>query len=256
MTVALLILLIVGAVVAVGVRSWQAVRKSDADGALALMEFAAGRLPASQLEWSLAMRAEFAALDGRWARWRFALGCLHGSVASTRRQDAGSVRRHGIVGGLVVGVLFVVAASPPSHVGYAAAAGVVLAILAAVKGVRANGDPTAGIRIGLWIGAISGLVFFGGLLTMAHAAAGWYTYNGEAVAVFNNFGPVTERGHNLAQWPGFDAFIVRRETGVAVLFGVVGVPLLGVATGLLGGVLGRGSRRRSRSALIWRGRRA
>jgi hypothetical protein len=54
---------------------------------------------------------------------------------------------------------------------------------------------------------------------------------------------VTERGHQLAQWPGFAAFLVRRESAVALLGFIVG-PLLAIAAGMVGGAM---AARRQRS---------
>jgi hypothetical protein len=160
---------------------------------------------------------------------------LGGRAAST---DAGVVRRYGTTGGLATGALFVVAVTPLTNAGYAAALGVTCAIAAAALATRASGNPRTGVRAGLWVGLISGLVFFIGLMTLTYAAAGWWTYDHEAVSVFNNFGPVTEHGHQLEQWPGFAAFLAQRESAVALLIGFVGAPAIAVASGAVGGALG------------------
>ena len=145
--------------------------------------------------------------------------------------------RYGIVGGVAVGVLYVVAATPSSHAGYggyAALLGVAVAVAAGTMATRASGDHRAGVRAGVWVGLTSGLVFFIGLMTLTYAAAGWWTYDREAVSVFNGFGPVTQHGHSLSQWPGFAAFVVRRESSVALLVGFILAPLLAVAAGEMG----------------------
>ena len=82
------------------------------------------------------------------------------------------------------------------------------------------------------------MVFFVGLMTLTYAAAGWWTHDHEAVSAFNNFGPVTEHGHQLAQWPGFAAYLVRRESAIALLVGFIVAPLLSIAAGVAGGVIG------------------
>jgi hypothetical protein len=258
------------------------------------------------------MRAEFESVEGRGARWRFALGCVRTALLLPRhverrgRAAAGAVvialgtctalqvygrvryptgivggvgygalfitflvvgawmalfgfratgsearvdHRYGIVGGVAAGVLYVMAATPSSHTGhggYAALLGVAVAVASGTMATRASGDHRAGVRAGLWVGLTSGLVFYIGLMTLTYAAAGWWTYDREAVSAFNGFGPVTQHGHSLSQWPGFAAFLVQRESSVALLVGFTLAPLLAVAAGAVGGVLGDRHRRGQR----------
>ncbi len=305
MIVAVIIPLLLGsvtwAVIRTGRTAGGAWRDSGHDGASALMVLAASWVSEDPPRWGAAMRAEFASVEGRAARWRFALGCLRPAVLAPcrirakRRLVAGAVgsglvvcvalevygrvqyptelawgagygtvfvvflvfgawlvlrssqtasakasaaRRYGIVGGVAVGALYVVAATPLNGAPYAAVLGVVGAIAAGAMASRASGDYRSGVRAGLWVGLISGVVFFVGLMTLTYTAAGWWTHDHEAVAAFNNFGPLTEHGHQLAQWPGFAVFLVRRESAAALLVGFILAPLLAIAAGTLGGAIG------------------
>ena len=274
-------------------------------GALGLVVLATNWMHAEPRGWATAMRAEFAYVSGRAARWRFALGCLRTALVSGRRGSIGVVQRvvmlgglvgclglavfghvryptapaasggytalflafvaggvwlaingnpaarsdnelvgrYGIAGGLTVGILFVVAVSPLANVGYASLLAVCLAIAFAARTAQITGNPRSGVTVGIWVGMISGMVFFIGLMTLTYTVPGWFTYDAEAVSVFNNFGPVTQHGHQLQQWPGFDTFLVRRESAVATLFGCVVAPALAIAAGVLGGLLGTLARR-------------
>jgi hypothetical protein len=307
LAVAALLAVMTWALLRVSHAAWRVWRESQ-DGALCLVVLATNWMRAEPLGWATAMRAEFACVSGRVARWRFALGCLRTALLSGRRGSSGLmltvvmlsglvgclglatygrvryptaasgeytalfvlflaggvwlairgnpaarpdtvlVCHYGVAGGLAVGLLFVVAVSPPANVGYAGLLGVGLPIAIAARTTRISGDLRSGVRVGIWVGLISGMVFFIGLMTLTYAAAGWFTYNAEAISVFNNFGPVTQHGHRLQQWPGFDRFLVRRESAVAVLFGFVVAPALGIASGVLGGLLG--SRRRGESTTV------
>jgi hypothetical protein len=286
-------------------------RDGDHDGASSLMALAASLMPKDFSGWGAAMRSEFEQVEGRPARWHFALGCLrtalrptHG-IGGNRRRVAvaitcgiilgaalaiyGQLRypaetawgpgydvllvlfliagtwlalrgcgrsstgarisaHHGIVAGVAVGVMYLVAVTPLTDGGYVGLLGVGTTIVAGAMATRANSDNPTGVRtgmwVGLWVGLISGVVFFVGLMTLTFAAAGWWTYDHEAVSAFNGFGPVTERGHRLAQWPGFAAFLVRRESAVALLVGFIIGPLLAIAAGTVGGAIG-GRRQRS-----------
>jgi hypothetical protein len=287
-------------------------RASGRDGAWALVVLASSWIPEGVPGWRAAMRAEFESVEGRGARWRFALGCVRTALLLPRhverrgRAAAGAVvialgtctalqvygrvryptgivggvgygalfitflvvgawmalfgfratgsearvdHRYGIVGGVAAGVLYVMAATPSSHAGhggYAALLGVAVAVASGTMATRASGDHRAGVRAGLWVGLTSGLVFYIGLMTLTYAAAGWWTYDREAVSAFNGFGPVTQHGHSLSQWPGFAAFLVQRESSVALLVGFTLAPLLAVAAGAVGGVLGDRHRRGQR----------
>jgi hypothetical protein len=289
-------------------------RASDHDGAWSLVVLATSCIPEGRSGWGAAIRAEFESVEGRGARWRFALGCLRTAllpprgIGATGRGFAGAVmialgactglqvygrvryptgiagaagygavfvmflvvsvwmtlfgrptiaaearvaRWYGTVGGVAVGALYVAAVSPSSNGRYAALlGGIGCAIAVPALASRASGDPRTGVRAGLWVGLISGLVFFIGLMTLTYFAAGWWTHDHEAVSVYNAFGPVTEHGHSLAQWPGFAAFLARRESAVALLVGFILAPVSGVAAGAVGGLLGghrhRGRRHRRR----------
>jgi hypothetical protein len=97
------------------------------------------------------------------------------------------------------------------------------------------------------------LVFFIGLMTLTYAAAGWFTRDPEAVAVFNNFGPVTQSSDNLQQWPGFASFLARREAIVALLAGFIAIPLIASLCGAVGGVWAAGAGNRPRANACRRG---
>jgi hypothetical protein len=166
---------------------------------------------------------------GAWLALR---GCQRSSVEST------VARRYGTAGGVAAGAMYVVAVTPLHGAEYAALLGVSGAIAAGALASRAGGDYRRGVQAGLWVGLISGTVFFVGLMTLTYTAAGWWTHDSEAVSAFNNFGPVTEHGHQLAQWPGFAAYLVRRESAVALLVGFIVAPILAIGAGAVGGAIG------------------
>jgi hypothetical protein len=265
------------------------------DGPCTVVMLATGRIDDTSFGWPAAMRAELASIEGRRARWRFAIGCARVGWFSTRRSASGTVviggvlactalqlygraqfatdstrgvgytalfaafmlvaafigmggvrstdpedalaRRHGTVAGAAIGVLFVVAVAPLGVGGYAVLVAVVVAVAVAARTARTCDDSRTGVRTGLWIALTGGQVFFLGLMTLTYAAAGWFTRDPEAVAVFNNFGPITQRGHNLQQWPGFASFLARREAAVATLVGFIAIPLITIVCGALGGAV-------------------
>jgi hypothetical protein len=166
---------------------------------------------------------------GAWMAWR----CTRSPSVEVAR-----ARRYGTGGGLATGALFLVAVTPLSHAVFAAVLAVGCAVVATTLASRASGDSRTGFRAGLLVAVVSGLVFFIGVMTMSYAAAGWFTRDPETVAVFNHFRPATEHGHQLAQWPGFAAFLVRRASAAALLFGFVVLPILAVASGAAGGLIG------------------
>jgi hypothetical protein len=50
------------------------------DGAIRLLQWAVGLLPADRVDWGQAMLGELDQIEGRSKRWRFALGCIAGVV--------------------------------------------------------------------------------------------------------------------------------------------------------------------------------
>jgi hypothetical protein len=166
---------------------------------------------------------------GAWLALR---GCQRSGAEST------VARRYGTAGGVVAGVMYVIAVTPLHGGEYAALLGVAGAIAAGAMASRASGGYRSAVWAGLWVGLISGVIFFVGLMTLTYTAAGWWTHDHEAVSAFNNFGPVAQHGHQLAQWPGFAAYLVRRESAVALLVGFIVAPLLAIAASTVGGAIG------------------
>ncbi len=54
--------------------------RAQSDAPLRLLQWAVGLLPAERVDWGQAMLGELDRIEGRLARWRFALGCVGGVV--------------------------------------------------------------------------------------------------------------------------------------------------------------------------------
>lgn len=80
--------------------------KLRADPARALVSMATRLLPAQRRDWGQAMQAEFDAVPGPWARWRFALGCARMALVAPRQAGGPAllVRVGLLAGAAVVGL--------------------------------------------------------------------------------------------------------------------------------------------------------
>lgn len=61
-------------------RRWMRGRSTGLDGPGLLLVSAIRTLPAAHTEWGAGMIAELQAVDGRFARWRFAIGCARAAL--------------------------------------------------------------------------------------------------------------------------------------------------------------------------------
>ena len=57
---------------------------STMDGPAQVLALAAAALPERRRDWGAAMAAELAQVPGRWARWRFAAGCVRAAATPSR----------------------------------------------------------------------------------------------------------------------------------------------------------------------------
>ena len=80
--------------------------KLRADPARSLVSMATRLLPAQRRDWGQAMQAEFDAVPGPWARWRFALGCARMALVAPRQAGGPAllVRVGLLAGAAVVGL--------------------------------------------------------------------------------------------------------------------------------------------------------
>ena len=80
--------------------------KLRADPARSLVSLATRLLPAQRRDWGQAMQAEFDAVPGPWARWRFALGCARMALVAPRQAGGPAllVRVGLLAGAAVVGL--------------------------------------------------------------------------------------------------------------------------------------------------------
>ena len=65
--------------------------KLRADPARSLVSLATRLLPAQRRDWGQAMQAEFGAVPGPWARWRFALGCARMASGTPPAASVGQI---------------------------------------------------------------------------------------------------------------------------------------------------------------------
>ena len=87
--------------------------KGRRDRARSLVALAARLLPAQRRDWGQAMLAEFDAIQGRWGRWRFALGCARVALVAPRQAGGPALLvRAGVLAGAAAVGLGIYALAP------------------------------------------------------------------------------------------------------------------------------------------------
>jgi hypothetical protein len=170
------------------VRTVARLRALEGDAATAVLALACKHLPADRAEWGRAMRTELACVDGRAARWRFALGGVRAALSARlfgrlTGQPGMSVV---VIGALVCAGLVVAAlATYPSLLGerkLPLLLGVLTVVLLgytliASAWVRNNTPAVHGARA---TGLIAGVVL--GVVWLVFAAAWWNLHGWPLVA--------------------------------------------------------------------------
>jgi hypothetical protein len=118
-------------------------------------------------------------LAGRRAR-PHAGGDAHGAVTWVLSRGAGlraaAARRHGVVGGVVIGAAWLIVLSPTGLLKEWVFVPLAVALLGPVAvaalAARAGGDVTAGSRAALWSGLVGGLLVFVVWMTATYARDG------------------------------------------------------------------------------------
>jgi hypothetical protein len=167
-------------------------------------------------------------------------------MALVPRQAATShlvvARRHGLVGGLVVGGL-PVAGSAAAEFGYGKPltgwswlAAAVVAVAGGALAGRSSGDARVGLEAGLWTGLVGALV----LLVVGMSA----TYAAAAAGRLIPTDASTIRAFQASGLPDLTTYVVGDHLGGSIML-LVWIPLLSVAFGALGGALGASRPRRT-----------
>jgi hypothetical protein len=119
----------------------------------------------------------------------------YGAVTLALSRGAGSravaARRHGLVGGVVIGAAWLVVLSPTEVLKQWVVVPLTVALLApgcvAALATRAGGDVTAGWRAALWSGIVAGLLVFAVWMTVTYARDG-RPYDAQLLRDFHHSG--------------------------------------------------------------------
>jgi hypothetical protein len=170
------------------VRAVGRIRVVEGDAATAVLSLACEHLPADRAEWGRAMRTELACIDGRTARWRFALGGVRAALSARLfgRMTGQPGLSIVVVGTLVCAGLVVAAlATYPALLGepklplLLGALTVVLLAYTLIASAWAR-NTTSAVRDARATGLIAGVVL--GVVWLVFAAAWWNLHGWPLVA--------------------------------------------------------------------------
>jgi hypothetical protein len=209
-------------------------------------------LPPHRQQWRQAMQAEYASIDGRWARAVFLAGCARTVLWSALADDNASVGpRIAIIAGgfaiLVLGLVSeVIVSSAPSSGGHGAlytvaatAIGIALLavyLLAALRQVQVRGRAgTTGRRVGLLAGTVIGVIVVLGNTPIAGSPSEGWSAGIIALSTFAVvFGGAVVAGRQSATrtrdrraGPAAGVWLAL-TSGAVLIVGLLGLTLLGV----------------------------
>jgi hypothetical protein len=161
-------------------------------------------------------------------------------------------RRCGLLGGAALSALLMIANTPVNPLGNSSIsdglgwlAPLLATIPLAVVAARRGRTLRAGVEAGLWSGLVSSLLVSVGLLVLTYAATGWFTHDPATIASFQSQ-LAWSVGDGLASSPpDIDAYLVSANEETAGILLLAG-PMLSLAFGAVGGLVGVGLSSRSR----------
>jgi hypothetical protein len=219
-----LLVLFVAAGVVWLVRAFGRMRAVEGDAATAVLALACEHLPADRAEWGRAMCTELACIDGRTARWRFALGGVRAALSArlsgrmTGKPDLSIV----VAGALVcLGLVVAALATYPALLGepklplLLGALAVVLCGYTLIASASAR-NTTPAVRGPRATGLIAGVVL--GVVWLVFAAAWWNLHGWPLVAAIVL--PVVAGGY-FARSTGAALAAVKALTRTALIAGLV-----------------------------------
>lgn len=178
----------------------------------------------------------------------YLLIALRWSRGATARAIA--ARRHGVVAGVLVGIVTVVGNTPLTNRVFAGDYGVVaatalwwsavagIALAAGVLAAREAPDQGAAPRAGLWAGLTAGVVLILGLLSLTLFATGWFIHDPTVIALYrDSLSPLHGAGYHT-HYGTIAGFVMSENSDTALLLGLIGLPLICTSAGALGGALG------------------
>ena len=123
--------------------------------------------------------------------------------------------------------------------------GVVGCLVAGVGAARAAGDRTAGRRAGGWAARVAGAILALGLLSATLWAGDWFAHDPVTVNAYRAAAGSRPATRSSPHVGSITEFVAAQNLDTALMVGVLVFPLLGFASGTLGGLLGahRGSTR-------------
>ena len=157
-------------------------------------------------------------------------------------------RRYGLVGGVLSGVVVLLACSPalmrasdsdPLSLvpnGWLFLVALAVPLLLAVAAVRATGNVRSGVDTGWWAGVIGGTIVVVGLLVLTYTATHWFVHSPATITAYHSYWP--PRGTHQNHFRNITAFLRNANLDTAAIIGVLGLPVLGYLVGAVGGVLG------------------
>ena len=170
-------------------------------------------------------------------------------LARTSGPRAVASRRYGIAGGLLVGVIVLVASTPLATTAFgtrqAAVATAVswfslaaVSTAAAYRAARLGRDARAARDAGLWTGIIAGFVLIAGLLTVTLAATTWVTHDPAVISAYRDTLNPAHYANYRTHYATITGYAMSENSDTALLLGLIWLPLLSLAFGKLGGVIG------------------
>ena len=174
-------------------------------------------------------------------------GWVAGRQVQMFSPDAVTARRWGIAAGVPMGVVVLLVVLPltgdlgvPVAVlpGLVPGVGLVGCLVAGVGAARAAGDRTVGRRAGGWAARVAGAIVTVGLLSATVWAGGWFARDPVTVEAYQAAAGSGRAVGSSTHLGSIAQFVAAQNLDTALMVGLLVFPLLGYASGTLGGRLG------------------
>jgi hypothetical protein len=167
----------------------------------------------------------------------------------SRRPDDLAARRYGLIGGVLSGVIALVASLPglmgPSDSDpfslvpewWLFLGAVTIPLVAGLVVAHRTGQARTGLRAGWWAGVTAGAIVVVGLLILTYAATGWFVHDPATITAYHRSWPPLPGVHQT-HYRNITAFLLAANLGTTALIGILTLPAAGYVAGAIGGTLG------------------